>query len=331
MRLSNSKPQVSIIVLTYNSSKYILETLESCRNQTYDAIELIVSDDASNDDTLLLCEKWIEKNSDAFNKITIVRSDHNTGVAGNLNRGVLASTSEWFKLIAGDDLLTSNCIRYNMDVVRSIGEKCRIYNTMKKHFRDVEGQKIFVPVKGRLARRAMFFDTNNSADDQLKLAVRSIRPSINGNFIQRSLFMEVGMCDERFQMIEDLPLLIRILGNGHRIFGDNSYTVLYRVHEGSVFNSGTSMIYPSWHFEYFIPMFRAHFFPYLSWHEQISYRYSFIVAHIYSGTILNNRNLFTRILNKILLLPHSIFFKYSQNKVIKGLQRQGTYQACPRS
>ena len=45
------KPLVSIIVITYNSAKYVLETLESAKNQTYQNIELIISDDCSNDDT----------------------------------------------------------------------------------------------------------------------------------------------------------------------------------------------------------------------------------------------------------------------------------------
>ena len=38
-------PLVSIIIITYNSAKYVLETLESAKLQTYKNIELIISDD----------------------------------------------------------------------------------------------------------------------------------------------------------------------------------------------------------------------------------------------------------------------------------------------
>ncbi len=40
----NENPLVSIVVITYNSEKYILETLKSIYNQTYKNIELIISD-----------------------------------------------------------------------------------------------------------------------------------------------------------------------------------------------------------------------------------------------------------------------------------------------
>ena len=43
---------VSIVIITYNSSRYIIETLESIKSQTYNEIELIVSDDCSEDNTV---------------------------------------------------------------------------------------------------------------------------------------------------------------------------------------------------------------------------------------------------------------------------------------
>lgn len=56
-----NKPLVSIVVITYNSSEYVLETLESAKAQTYTNIELIVSDDCSTDETVSICKNGLKQ------------------------------------------------------------------------------------------------------------------------------------------------------------------------------------------------------------------------------------------------------------------------------
>ena len=104
------QPLVSIIVITYNSSKYVLETLESAKAQTYQNIELIVSDDCSIDNTVEICREWIENNKERFVRTELITAEKNTGIPANCNRGVKAAQGEWVKLIAGDDILYNNCI-----------------------------------------------------------------------------------------------------------------------------------------------------------------------------------------------------------------------------
>jgi len=139
-------PLVSIIVITYNSSKYVLETLESAKAQTYQNIELIVTDDCSTDDTVEICGNWIEKNKERFVRTELVKSDTNTGIAPNCNRGLKVAKGEWVKYIAGDDILFSDCINQNINYILSnptasfifsdlkiIGEKYReVYSSLTK-------------------------------------------------------------------------------------------------------------------------------------------------------------------------------------------------------
>ena len=77
------QPLVSINITTYNSSKFIIETLESAKMQTYQNIELIVSDDSSVDNTVELCKKWIEKNKERFVRCKVITVEKNTGIAAN--------------------------------------------------------------------------------------------------------------------------------------------------------------------------------------------------------------------------------------------------------
>ena len=70
-------PLVTVVVITYNSSKYVIETLDSIYNQTYTNLELIISDDCSKDDTIKICEDWLKKNGNRFYHTEIITTEIN--------------------------------------------------------------------------------------------------------------------------------------------------------------------------------------------------------------------------------------------------------------
>lgn len=115
---NDNQPLVSVPVITYNSSKYVIETLESIKFQTYQNLELIVSDDCSTDNTVELCRNWIEKNKGRFVRTELLTVEKNTGVSENCNRSEAACRGEWVKGIAGDDLLVPECVEICVDYVR---------------------------------------------------------------------------------------------------------------------------------------------------------------------------------------------------------------------
>lgn len=93
---------VSVVLITYNSSKYVLDTLESVKNQTWDNIELIISDDGSTDNTTAICSNWLSENQNRFYNALLITVDENTGIPSNCNRGLRATKGEWLKTISGD-------------------------------------------------------------------------------------------------------------------------------------------------------------------------------------------------------------------------------------
>src|ERR1700712_629182 len=105
-----SHPLVSIVVLTYNSGKFIIETLESTFNQTYDNIELILSDDCSTDNTVQLAQAWVNDHKSRFKKAEVLTVPVNTGIPKNCNRGLRGAGGEWIKILSGDDVLHNSCI-----------------------------------------------------------------------------------------------------------------------------------------------------------------------------------------------------------------------------
>ena len=105
-----TKSLVSVAVVTYNSSKTVVETLDSIANQTYPDLELIVSVDCSTDNTVEICREWIEAHKERFVRTELLTVEKNTGVSANMNRGADACQGEWVKDIAGDDVLLPECI-----------------------------------------------------------------------------------------------------------------------------------------------------------------------------------------------------------------------------
>lgn len=76
------QPLISVVVITYNSSNTIIETLESISRQSYPNIELIISDDCSKDDTVNKAQNWINSNGVKGLVITAVK---NEGIPANVN------------------------------------------------------------------------------------------------------------------------------------------------------------------------------------------------------------------------------------------------------
>ena len=75
------KDFVSIILPTYNSIKTISATIESVLNQTYDNWQLIIIDDGSSDDTIVVVSKYA--NNESRLKLILLGQNIGTGAARN--------------------------------------------------------------------------------------------------------------------------------------------------------------------------------------------------------------------------------------------------------
>ena len=227
------KPIVSVIVITYNSSKFVLETIYSIINQSYQNIELIISDDGSKDNTVSICKHLLAKNSDRFIRTKLITSHNNTGIPANCNRGIKASQGEWIKLIAGDDILLSNCIQDNIDFSFLISNKGIIISDMIL-FSDTK------EVQEKIIKPNLLFKKKkkiNSPLYQFQFLLRSSFGNSPSIFIKKKVFIELGFFDERFKLIEDHPFSLKATKSGYNFIYMNKATVKYRKSSDSVFMS----------------------------------------------------------------------------------------------
>ena len=234
VQVKKMNPLVSIIVITYNSSKYVLETLESAKTQTYQNIELIVSDDFSTDDTVGVCRKWIEANKKQFVSTNLITVSANTGIPANCNRGIKASKGEWIKLIAGDDLLTPNCLVDNIDFIRrTIGAKF-IFSDMS-YFKSGHGDNIVI--KKTKSDNLIFASDSNLQYRHLVLVGNFVYAPTS--FCNTKSLVQYGLFDERIPLVEDFPMWLKITKAGEKLFLLDKITILYRQHDASI-NSSSS-------------------------------------------------------------------------------------------
>lgn len=105
-------PLVSVIALCYNQEKYLEETLDSIINQSYQNIELIITDDCSTDDSIKEIEQWINKNNV---KCKLIKNKKNIGICKSLNNSIKATHGEYISIIACDDVLLPNKIKNQIE------------------------------------------------------------------------------------------------------------------------------------------------------------------------------------------------------------------------
>ena len=100
--------KISVICPTYNSSKFVLTTLESVLKQIKMPDELIISDDGSTDDTVDVIENYLKTHNKKLN-YKIVKNAHQ-GPGAARNSGIKNSTCEWIAFLDSDDIWYPNKI-----------------------------------------------------------------------------------------------------------------------------------------------------------------------------------------------------------------------------
>ena len=107
---SDNIPKVTVTIPLYNYMDYIIEALESVKNQTLDELDLIIVDDCSTDDSLSLATNWLKNNSKRFRRSLLLKNKFNKIVSTNKNIvNSLAETKYIFPLDA-DNKIYSRCL-----------------------------------------------------------------------------------------------------------------------------------------------------------------------------------------------------------------------------
>lgn len=99
-------PKVSILIPVFNRKDYIAECIQSALDQTFTDFEIVVVDNASEDGTWEMCQKFAAMDS----RVRIFRNDSNIGPVCNWKRCAEEAKGEFSKILFSDDCLEPNCL-----------------------------------------------------------------------------------------------------------------------------------------------------------------------------------------------------------------------------
>ena len=95
-----NKPKISVIMSVYNSEKYLVESIESILNQTFEDFEFIIINDGSTDGSLDIIKKYQKKDK----RIILIDNKKNLGLIKSLNKGLEKSRGKYIARMDSDDI-----------------------------------------------------------------------------------------------------------------------------------------------------------------------------------------------------------------------------------
>ena len=126
------RPKVSIITVTYNSQKYLEETLKSFLKQTYKNFEVIVIDGQSKDRTIKIINKYKKI-------INYCISEKDKGIYDAFNKGIKKANGKYIVMVNSDDILMPNALKYLNKYDQENPEIDFIFGSVKKHWGILHG------------------------------------------------------------------------------------------------------------------------------------------------------------------------------------------------
>lgn len=207
----------SVVIPTYNSERFIEETLNSVFDQTWNDYELIVSDDGSTDGTKDLVRRLFEAHRDI--RCRLIENEHR-GAGGSRNAGISTAAGDWIAFLDSDDIwykdklrTVAACIKKNSDIglwcnseLMRIGQKKIVLEHYKKFNPDI---------------------------NQFLALYRSNALSPSAVTVRRDLIVEAGLFDETLLAAQDYEAWLRLAGTAkiefiHEVLGE------YRVRGGNI-------------------------------------------------------------------------------------------------
>jgi glycosyltransferase involved in cell wall biosynthesis len=208
-------PKISVVIAAYNNGKFLPEVLESIFNQTENDFEIIVVDDASDDNTQEVMQQY-------RNKAVYVRLPENSGSAVAWNKAIELSRGEYVVLAAADDSWLPDRLELQAKVLDENPDIGLVY-----------GRCITVDEKGNPLKEDIIHKAQPTGKVFLELFRRDNFMPASTVMFRKTLLAKSGRLDSAFRLCQDYDFYMRLARYTETAFVDK-VLVKYRKHAGSV-------------------------------------------------------------------------------------------------
>lgn len=206
------QPMVSIIMPCYNSEAFLGEAIESCINQSYQNWELIIVDDGSSDNSLLITRKFEDKRIHVY-------SQPNRGACVARNRALQMAKGEFVKFLDADDVLAKDCLAIQVQQMQSLKESQIPFGDYD--FIDIDGNQIY----------QYSFDGQDDLNNDQEYFFYSHWEVLISTPLHRRCFLEkIGGFDEKLPRGQEYDLHFRLANAGCEFVYCPVQTFSYRSH-----------------------------------------------------------------------------------------------------
>ena len=202
--MKNIKPLVSVIMPVKDVGRFVMEAVESIRNQTYKNWEMIVIDDGSADKTGKILKQFAKKDI----RITILTHKESKGIGVSLNEALKRAKGHYIARMDGDDVSYSNRLALQVE-----------YLQKHKDVIAVGGQAEMIDGDGqRFAYKRFPTDAKT-----LREMIMWIVPIQHPIMMVRASIYKKCRYDETLKTAEDVDMMMQLLQHGE--FGNVRETV----------------------------------------------------------------------------------------------------------
>lgn len=202
-------PSISVVLPVYNRAKLVSRSIESVLAQTHTDFELIIVDDASSDESVLVAKSYL-----VDERVRLLRNDRNIGAGASRNRGVEAARASTIAFQDSDDYWLPNKLAVQFAKMKenraSVAYCGAIYYGNRSSYYVPQGQ--FKKLSGDMSEMVTI---GNPISTQTLL-------------ISADLFREAGGFDSSLKQYEDWELTIRLARLTQFTFIEEPLLIIYR-------------------------------------------------------------------------------------------------------